>query len=99
MKKPKIYINKIEKNINNNKENYYYKNNDYKKDFSLINIKEKINDIFSSDDFVYKSNVIIILKNGKEIKDELIAIKNNELILLNNDKINIDIIEDIKKAN
>ena len=99
MKKPKIYINKIEKNINNNKENYYYRNNDYKKDFSLINIKEKINDIFSSDDFVYKSNVIIILKNGKEIKDELIAIKNNELILLNNDKINIDIIEDIKKAN
>lgn len=98
MKKPKVYINKIEKNINNNKENYYYRNNDYKKDFSPVNIKEKINDIFSSEDFVYKSNVIIILKNGKEIKDELIAIKNNELILLNNDKINIDIIEDIKKA-
>ncbi len=52
---PPIYVNKIKK-INNNKETYYsYLDNDVVSN-ETINIRKKINELFKSNNFVYKKN-------------------------------------------
>ena len=97
--KPKVFINNINKNIKNNKEVYHYVNNDIEMiDVSENNVRGKLNDIFDSTSFVYKSRVNIELKDGSNINEDIIAIKDNNLITLNNKKIPLDDILDIKKA-
>lgn len=97
---PKVFINKIDKSIKNNKESYYYKGNEpIIIDDSDINVKETINEIFNSDSFVYKTKVTIKFKNGKSKVYEIVAMKNNELISIDGDKIKVDDIVNIKKAN
>ena len=93
---PKVFINKIDKSIKNNKESYYYKGNEpIIIDDADINVKETINEIFNSDSFVYKTKVTIKFKNGKSKVYEIVAMKNNELISIDGDKIKVN----IKKAN
>ena len=47
---PKVFINKIDKSIKNNKESYYYKGNEpIIIDDADINVKETINEIFNGD--------------------------------------------------
>ena len=97
---PKFFINKIDKSIKNNKESYYYKGNEpIIIDDADINVKETINEIFNSDSFVYKTKVTIKFKNGKSKVYEIVAMKNNELISIDGDKIKVDDIVNIKKAN
>lgn len=97
---PKVFINKIDKSIKNNKESYYYKGDEpIIIDDADINVKETINEIFNSDSFVYKTKVIIKFKNGKSKVYEIVAMKNNELISIDGDKIKVDDIVNIKKAN
>lgn len=97
---PKVFINKIDKSIKNNKESYYYKGNEpIIIDDAGINVKETINEIFNSDSFVYKTKVTIKFKNGKSKVYEIVAMKNNELISIDGDKIKVDDIVNIKKAN
>ena len=96
----KFFINKIDKSIKNNKESYYYKGNEpIIIDDADINVKETINEIFNSDSFVYKTKVTIKFKNGKSKVYEIVAMKNNELISIDGDKIKVDDIVNIKKAN
>ena len=96
----KVFINKIDKNIKNNKESYYYKGDEpIIIDNADINVKETINEIFNSDSFVYKVKVDIKFKNGKSKVYEIVAMKNNELISIDGDKIKVDDIVNIKKAN
>ena len=97
---PKVFINKIDKSIKNNKESYYYKGNEpIIIDDADINVKETINEIFNSDSFVYETKVTIKFKNGKSKVYEIVAMKNNELISIDGDKIKVDDIVNIKKAN
>lgn len=108
--KPKVYVNKIVKEIKNNKESFHFEgkdsNKEYEKsnneidiiDVSDISVRQKLNEIFDSDSFVYKSKSEIILKNGTELIEDVIAIKDSNLITLSNKKISIDDIRDIKKA-
>lgn len=97
---PKVFINKIDKSIKNNKESYYYKGDEpIIIDDADINVKETINEIFNSDSFVYKTKVDIKFKNGKSKVYEIVAMKNNELISIDGDKIKVDDIVNIKKAN
>ncbi|MDO4376889.1 MAG: hypothetical protein Q4C38_01965 [bacterium] len=97
---PKVFINKIDKSIKNNKESYYYKGDEpIIIDDADINVKETINEIFNSDSFVYKVKVDIKFKNGKSKVYEIVAMKNNELISIDGDKIKVDDIVNIKKAN
>ena len=97
---PKVFINKIDKSIINNKESYYYKGDEpIIIDDADINVKETINEIFNSDSFVYKVKVDIKFKNGKSKVYEIVAMKNNELISIDGDKIKVDDIVNIKKAN
>lgn len=102
-KLPGVFANKIEKNISNN-EKVYYSSHEEKKDkeekikadvtVEHKNIYQKINDIFSSEKYVYKAKVEIRLKNGTK-KVNVIGHNNGYLITIDNELIPISDIEDI----
>ena len=99
-KLPKVFANKIDKNLNNNETVYYNKNEERKieeKDplSSILTVNQKINQIFSSARYVYKADVIITTKNGK-LNKRIIGRNRNELITMDNEVINIDDIIDIE---
>ena len=99
-KLPKVFANKIDKNITNNEKIYY--SNRMSKDEVLPsksqtddkNIYQKINDIFSSEKYVYKANVDIKLKSGNK-KTKIIGHNNGYLITIDNELIPISDIQDI----
>lgn len=102
-KLPEIFHNKIDKKINNNKSIFYSKEeNNIKTDSnrnSDLNISQKINQIFSSPNYVYKADVIIKLKD-KEINTKIIGRNKNFLITMDNQLIPItEIIDITKKTN
>lgn len=107
MAKPKVFVNSINKSIKNNKESYYYKKDvpdeifidDISNDIRDGDVNSKINSLFDSESFVYKSLVYITLKNGTKTLEDIIAVKDSYLITLSDKKINISDIKDIKKAN
>lgn len=91
---PKVFKNSIEKKINNNKELFISKN-DVKEKNDSINIYQKIKEIFNSYKYVYKANVVITTKDG-DVKKTLIGMKDNNLITIDNELIDISIVKDIK---
>lgn len=96
MEKPKVFANIINKSIKNNKESYYYRGvDDY---IESDDVRTILDNIFSSDSFVYKSIVEITLKNGTKVNEEIIAMKDDYIITLSNKKILVDDIINIKKA-
>jgi len=101
--KPRVFVNAIDKNIKNNMEVFHFKKNDeiemIDESVNINEVRSKIKEIFDSTSFVYKSKVNILLKDGNHIIEDIIAIKDNDLITLNGNKININNILDIKKAN
>ena len=104
-KLPKVYANRIDKNINNNKKVVYSSSSEIVeksqelKEEQTINlgksVNQKINDIFNSPRYVYKADVDITLKD-KKIKVKLVGKNNNKLITLDNELISIDDIIDIR---
>lgn len=98
---PKVYANKIDKEIKNNETVYYDrgekskveepKNNIIPKEFT---IQQKINRIFGSSRYVYKADVDITLKDGK-VSKKIIGRNKNELITMENELIKIADIVDI----
>ena len=92
-KLPKVFANKIDKNLNNNETVYYDKNevrNEQKNNTnSVFTVNQKINQIFSSARYVYKADVIITTKNGKMNK-RIIGRNRNELITMDNEVINVN---------
>ena len=101
---PKVFHNKLDKKINNN-ENIFYSNNNEKVTESNItkeaskrtekNIIQKINEIFSSPNYVYKANVEITLKD-KTITKRIIGRNKDFIITMDNELIRINDIIDIK---
>ena len=99
MKKiPEIYVNKINKKIDNNKEVFYsYKDNDEiieeTKPLDEYTLQRKINELFRSNDFIYKKKFHI--KTINEEKDYIIISKSYDYLLtIDGTKIMIkDIIE------
>lgn len=103
MSLPKVFRNNNTGVIKNNVEQYYSKEDNLKTNLELTNdnmkpiiIKKKINDIFNSSAFIYKVNVIITTVDGDK-ECTLIAKNNDSLLTLNNEKILISDILDIKK--
>jgi len=99
-KLPKVFANKIDKELNNNESVYYNKNEERKiedKDplTSILTVNQKINQIFSSARYVYKADVIITTKNGK-VNKRIIGRNRNELITMDNEVINVNDILDIE---
>ena len=95
---PKVFHNKIDKTFSNNR-NVYYSNNNYTKERTTDNrtVLQKINDIFSSPNYVYKANVEITLKD-KKVTKRIIGRNKNYIITMDNDLIPISDIVDIKST-
>lgn len=101
MKKiPKIFVNTINKKIDNNKEVYYSyldnKNVSEKKFSNEFDMQNKINNIFKSKNFVYKKKLNIKTRNCQ--KDYIIISKTYDYLLtMSGEKIYIKDIIDIKE--
>jgi len=102
-KLPKVYANKIDKEIKNNETVYYdrgdkveEKKETSKKDIlpKEFTIQQKINKIFGSSRYVYKADVDITLKDGK-VSKKIIGRNKTELITMENELIKIADIVDI----
>ena len=91
MKKlPKIFKNSINKPLNNNSRVYYS---------GSKNIKEvSIDDLFKQNE-VYRTPIIITLKDGKEVSMTIIGRSIKHLITSENELIPIEDIITIKKGN
>lgn len=103
-KLPKVFANKIDKEITNNERVFYDKvkeeveiDNEEKKTRNNyeLNISQKINKIFNSPKYVYKANVDITTKDGI-ISKKIIGRNKNQIITMENELININDIIDIK---
>lgn len=105
---PKVFQNTINKELKNNESIYYSlsKNNDLvinkneKNDYEEIvnnsNIEKKINDIFTSSNYVYKAKVDIKTSNST-INTRIIGRNKEYIITFDNKKIPIKDIIDIKE--
>ena len=98
---PKMYQNKINKSINNIQKVYSSIDKNKKEErtsvkYPNISINKKIDNIFSSYDYVYKADVTIVTDNDK-LKKRIVARDNNNLITIDNEYIPISIIRDIYK--
>lgn len=102
-----VYKNKINKNLNNSQMVYSTMNNDINNNvvdisidrnikYSNISIDRKIDDIFNSNDYVYKADVKIAL-DDKVIEKRIVARNKNNLITMDNEYIPINVIRDIYK--
>lgn len=92
---PSIYANKINKNIGNNNQVYYSGKKEQEEKKEEKNISQKINDIFTSKNYVYKANVKIKLKD-KTITKKIIGKNALHLITIDNELIPISDILDIQ---
>lgn len=95
---PKVFHNQINKDFNNNRNVYYSKNKyDDTREVKTDNktIYQKINEIFSSPNYIYKANVEITLKD-KVLTKRIIGRNKNYIITMDNLLISIDDIIDIK---
>lgn len=106
-KLPKVFVNKIEKEINNNEKTHKTitkeesdilenKNFTYKKQSNKEKtITQKINEIMNSKKYIYKIPVKILI-NNEERTIQIIGKNKQNLITINNELIDINQIEDIK---
>ena len=96
--KPKMYQNRINKEMHNNRlvYNSYDKNdkNIYNEVVDSNEIRKKINNIISANNFIYSKMVHIVIGN-EVITRKIIGIYNNNLITIDNEYIPIDNIKDI----
>lgn len=96
--KPEMYKGEVRKEFNNNRSVYtsYSDNNIKNISYDISDIKRKINDIFSSNNFIYRTKVNIVIDN-QIITKKIIGIHENSLVTIDNEHIPISIIKDIYK--
>ena len=94
---PKVFHNNTNKKFNNNRKVYYSSNNSEIDEEIKDNktVLQKINEIFSSPNYVYKANVEITLKD-KKVTKRIIGRNKNYIITMDNTLIPISDIIDIK---
>ena len=101
-----IYKNKIENIKSKVQKDFYYHASDENSSNDIrqvsdekldrVDIINKINNIFSSPNFVYQADVNIMYKNGENINEKVVGMKDNYLLTLDWRKIFIDVISNIK---
>lgn len=98
---PKVFQNNIDKKFNNNSSVYYSSNDNRSSNKEEIKdnrtILQKINEIFSSPNYVYKANVEISLKD-KKVTKRIIGRNKDFIITMDNTLIPISDIVDIKSV-
>ena len=93
---PKVFQNNVNKEFKNNNSVFYSRNSTIQNEVKdSKTILQKINDIFSSPNYVYKANVEITLKD-KKITKRIIGRNKNYIITMDNMLIPINDIVDIK---
>ena len=93
---PKVFKTNIDKRFNNNSDVYYSRNNSYMEEIKdTRTVLQKLNDIFSSPNYVYKANVEITLKD-KKLTKRIIGRNKDFIITMDNTLIPIKDIIDIK---
>lgn len=92
--KPKMYHSTIDKVFHNNK--VIYMSSDKNKNFTVDNIRKKIDDIINDSSFIYRTKVNIVL-DDEIISKKIIGVINNNLVTIDNEYISIDSIKDIYK--
>ena len=94
MKKlPKVFANSLEKELKNNLELF---DSRLSKKSNNTNIRKEIDKIFKRKDFVYKSDIDIIMKD-KNIRTSLVGKNNTSIFTLDGQIIPINEIIEIKK--
>lgn len=101
-KLPKVFANKIEKKVENNNRIYYSNKEKEEIKSNFIeskgkNVLQKINHIFNSNNYIYKADVEITLKDKKIVK-RIIGKNKTHLITNENELVAISDIIDIKKS-
>lgn len=93
---PKVFRNNVDKRFNNNNSVYYSYNDERSEDVvDNKTVVQKINEIFSSPNYVYKANVEITLKD-KKITKRIIGRNKNYIITMDNMLIPISEIVNIR---
>ena len=98
---PKMYQNRINKNIDNAQKIYSSLDNRNIKNIEQnknrkYEIEQKIYNIFNSKDYIYKVDVTIVTDNGS-IEKRIVGKNRNNLITIDNEYIPISSIRDIYK--
>lgn len=91
---PRVYVNPINKEINNNLDIYY--KGRIKEVPKNIDITKKINQIFASTSHVYKSKVRITTENDT-FETTIVGKTGSDLLSLNGERIHINNIQNIEK--
>lgn len=95
--KPEMYRGNVRKEFNNNRNIYAsYMDNNEVRVYDNVEVRKKINDIFSSNNFIYRTKVNIVIDN-KIVTKKVIGVYNNNLVTIDNEHIPINIIQDIYK--
>ena len=95
--KPEMYRGNIKKEFNNNKSIYASYNNKVEvKVYDTSEVRKKINDIFSSSNFIYRTKVNLLVDN-QVLTKKIIGVYNDNLVTIDNEHIPINIIKDIYK--
>lgn len=92
---PKVFHNNENKDFKNNNNVFYSSERSKEENIDTRNVLQKINDIFSSPNYVYKANVEIILKD-KTINKRIIGRNKNYIITMDNELIPVTDIIDIR---
>ncbi len=94
MKKPSIFVNKIDHRLNNNERVFSSSKKENTYEFKDVNVRKKLNDIFASPNYVYKADVIIKTKR-ETLEKTIVGMNHDEILTFDNEKINIGDILDI----
>jgi len=95
--KPKMYRCDKVKEFHNNKTIYASYNDNNMSTFNDTNdIRKKINNIFNSSNFIYRTKVNIVIGN-QILSKKIVWLYNNNLVTIDNEHIPINIINDIYK--
>ena len=95
--KPKMYRGEVRKDINNNRSIYASYSDKFEvKSYDNSSVRKKINDIFSSNTFIYRTKVNIVMDN-EVLTKKVIGVYNNNLVTIDNEQIPINMIRDIYK--
>ncbi len=103
-KLPSVFVNSNANNINGNNKKVYYSFYDDRKSiinkkYNSIDIRKKINEVFSKSDFNYKVKALITYKDGEEMEEVIVSKNYNYLLNIEGKRIFIDDIVDINWYN
>ncbi len=93
--KPKMYRCDTKKEFNNNRMVYASYYNDVKV-YDNGDIREKIDNIFNSSNFIYRTKVNIVM-NNQVCNKKIVGVYNDNLVTIDNEHIPINMISDIYK--